>query len=429
MVQAQVLGPVDGGHLEGLHLGHAALVEHPELPVSAQALHLAVGAQAHDPSGVQDGLGPLGDQHVVEVVVARGHRPAPRAGIHHVPRHEVEQALVLPHVGALVPVVLTRQAAVAHHQGRCVARSALAEQLRHVVVDHRHGQRVLHPRMTVLHHRHVRVDQRSAFGHHHHPQLARRLDDHLARVPPALVVALHAERAHGLHALQVLLCALVVVHDRLEAAFGAVEDRAGREEPRTQLEAGPDHLGVGEHHLGVVRRIVRCGHAERQVGHEGPVGLRGDAAALAPHVRVHVDDARHDGLAGGVHHMGPFGHVDVARAAHCGDAVAFHDHGAVFDHSSVPTRALSQGDDARALERHHSRGHVGRVGEADLDARRLGIGRLGRGAFRECERLGQVSREVLGPQRPVERAAVSRPVQVEPGVLGHASHREPLVVG
>ena len=41
----------------------------------------------------------------------------------------------------------------------------------------------------------------------------------------------------------------------------------------------------------------------------------------------------------------------------------------------------------------------------------------------ERERARQVAREELGPERPVETAAVARPVQVETGVARHALHR------
>ena len=219
----------------------------------------------------------------MEVVVG-GHRPPARARQQLFLRREGEEPRVLPHVGVLVPVVLARQAAVGDDQRRRVADLALAEQRQHVLVDRRRRQVVLDAGMAVLNHRLVVVEQRAAFGDHQHLQLAGRLEDHLARVAPFLVVALDAEGAGRLHPPQVHQRIVVGVDHRLVRRFGAVEDGAGGEQPRPELEPGADHLAVGEHRLGVVRRIVRGGDAERQIGGERPARLRQDAARFTADV-------------------------------------------------------------------------------------------------------------------------------------------------
>ena len=90
---------------------------------------------------------------------------------------------------------------------------------------------------------------------------------------------------------------LVRVDDRLERRLGAVQDCAGRVEPRTELGAGTNELGIREHRFRVVRRIVRRRDAEGEVRDERPRGLRENAVVLAIHVGVGVDDARNDRLA------------------------------------------------------------------------------------------------------------------------------------
>ena len=82
-----------------------ALREHPQLPVRAEALQLAVRAELHEAAGVADRLGALRDADVVEVVLG-GHRAAARSRVDDVARREREQPLVLPDVRVLVPVVL-----------------------------------------------------------------------------------------------------------------------------------------------------------------------------------------------------------------------------------------------------------------------------------------------------------------------------------
>ena len=103
----------------------------------------------------------------------------------------------------LVPVVLAALRSVGDDQGRRVPEAALREQRGHVLVQVRHRQVVLDARVAVEHHRLVVVEQRAALRDDEHLLLARRLDDHLPRVAPLLVVALDRERPDGLHAADV----------------------------------------------------------------------------------------------------------------------------------------------------------------------------------------------------------------------------------
>jgi hypothetical protein len=57
---------------------------------------------------------------------------------------------------------------------------------------------VLDARVPVEHLRVVHVEQRASLRDDHHFQLARRLDDHLPRVTPLLVVTLDRKRADRL---------------------------------------------------------------------------------------------------------------------------------------------------------------------------------------------------------------------------------------
>ena len=183
---------------------------------------------------------PLGRASTPRCGGSRPRRPSPAgapAPTSIVARRERQQPLVLPHVVVLVPVVLARQAAVADDQRRRVADPAPGEQRDDVVVERRRRQVVLDAGVAVLDHRLVVIEQRAALGHDHHPQLARRLEDHLPRVAPLLVVALHAEGAGRLHPPHVHQRVVVGVDHRLERRLGAVEDRAGREEPRPELRA------------------------------------------------------------------------------------------------------------------------------------------------------------------------------------------------
>ena len=53
-VQAEVARAVDRRGAQRLHVRHAALLQHPQLPVRAEALQLAVRAELHHAAGVGD---------------------------------------------------------------------------------------------------------------------------------------------------------------------------------------------------------------------------------------------------------------------------------------------------------------------------------------------------------------------------------------
>ena len=188
--------------------------------------------------------------------------------------------------------------------------------------------------MSVEHHGHIVVNEGSSLRHDHHLQIPARLDDHLAGVATALVVALYAEGADGPHPGQVTFGVVVVVDDRFVRRLGPVQDRARGEESRPELQAGADHLRVREHHGGVVRRIVRRGHTESEVGHERPTGFPDDPRPFPAHVCVHVDEPGNDRLARRVHSVSIRWDGDLDRGSDCRDRVGGHDDRAVLDQAA-----------------------------------------------------------------------------------------------
>ena len=191
-----------------------------------------------------------------------------------VARREALEARVLPHVVVLIPVVLAGETTVGHDQRRRVADLRPREQRDDVLVQPRHRQAVLDSGVPVGDHRQVLVEQRAALGHDHQPLLARRLENHLARVATLLVVALDADGAGGLHPADVHHGVVVRFDRRLERRLGAVEDRAGREQARAEQQAGALHLALGEDRL-------RCRSTDRATWSRRRRGWR-RAATPAP---------------------------------------------------------------------------------------------------------------------------------------------------
>ena len=203
------------------------------------------------------------------------------------------------------------------------------------------------PRVAVEDHADVHVEERPALGNDHHLELATRLDDHLPGVAPLLVVTLHAERTHGLEPPQVGQRILVGLDHCLDRRFGAIEDRAGREEARPELVPRANHLDVREDRCRRGRRIVRGRHAVRQVGHQRPACLRENTVTLAVDVSVHVNHARHDGLALDVDTGGAGRNTHASRRPDCRDAIALDHHRRVVEERLArPNR-----DDSRPDER------------------------------------------------------------------------------
>ena len=139
VVHPQILGPAQRGHPDRLEWRHTTLDEHPQLPVRAQPLDLAVRSQLNQATGILNGLRTAGNRHVVEILISGRFEPAARPAVHHGPRHEAEEPFVLPDIGAFVPVELPRESTVPHDQRRRVTRPAATEQFRQVLVHHGNG--------------------------------------------------------------------------------------------------------------------------------------------------------------------------------------------------------------------------------------------------------------------------------------------------
>jgi hypothetical protein len=162
---------------------------------------------------------------------------------------------------------------------------------------------------------------------------------------------------------------------------------------------------------------------EGQGGEVEPVLLRDDLFEPLGAVPVHVDEARHDGLAGRVDDVGPVGDGDLGTRTDGDDAIALDEHGGVLEHAVLGI----DGDHPGADEGHGAGGHVplDAHAEAGHGDRRLGLlcllGRL-RGRGRRCTEEGEgiVERPCVEgvAEGPVESGAVTRPVQVLAGLLG-----------
>ena len=122
VVQAQVDGRVHGGAAQGFEVGHAALCQHPYLPVCAYALYLAMRAHIHLHAGIQQLLHAFGYELVaVRIFLLGGHSAVAAAGVYYIARGEAEETFIFPHIGVLVPVVLTAECAIAYNEGRGVS--------------------------------------------------------------------------------------------------------------------------------------------------------------------------------------------------------------------------------------------------------------------------------------------------------------------
>ena len=120
MIEADVVRAVERRGADGFERRHSTLLEHPQLPVRPEALHLAVRPEVHAHATIRQPLGRFGKRHV-PVLVVRDERAAARAAIHNTTWSKRQQPLILPHIGVTVPVVLAPEAAVANDQRRCIA--------------------------------------------------------------------------------------------------------------------------------------------------------------------------------------------------------------------------------------------------------------------------------------------------------------------
>ena len=161
------------------------------------------------------------------------------------------------------------------------------------------------------------------------------------------------------------------------------------------------------------------GHAEGELGVQGPVALRDDSAAAVRAVIVHVDQARHDRLARRVDYVGTSRNADVVRRADGRDAVAFDD-----DRAAIEDLVAAHRDDSRPDQRERSGGHVGLGDKGYVQAALRRFGQLIRRPFEKGERVGEVAREQLAVERPVELRAVAGEVEKSAGVARDASERD-----
>ncbi|MNQ54653.1 hypothetical protein D3C85_687240 [compost metagenome] len=403
--------------------GHAALLEHPQLPVGAEAFALAVGADLHRHALVQQALGLAGDVDVVQFVFGHMDR-APGAAVQDAARHILRQDRVVPDIRGLIPVVLAPVAAIGHDQGRGVGHLGLTPQLVHVGIEARQRDRVLDRGVAVHHHAHVVLIQGPALGHDHHAQFARGFQNLLALVAARLVVALDAPGPDGLHPAQVGQGVVQIIDLGGERRRRPVQDGAGREDARGHHATGLGQFAVGEDLARIIGRVVDGGHAEGQRGVVDPGLLRDDLVRAHRAVPVGVHQAGDDGLAGHVHDAGVARHGHRTARADGLDAVAV-DH----DHAVLDDLVALHGDQSGAAQ-DHTAGRLGVVGaEADLDSMLGGLGQFGRRALGEGEAFLQRAREQLRSHRPLQAAGIARPVQPFAGVAGDAGLGQGLGVG
>jgi hypothetical protein len=79
-----------------------------------------------------------------------------------------QQALVLPNVGVLVPIVLSEDAAVRDTDRRRVPDVRFGPELQHIVIQARDRYGMFDAGVAVYDHAHIVVIERTAFGYHHH---------------------------------------------------------------------------------------------------------------------------------------------------------------------------------------------------------------------------------------------------------------------
>src|SRR4030095_10583154 len=100
---------------------------------------------------------------------------------------------------------------------------------------------------------------------------------------------------------------------------------------------------------------------EGEVGEIQPALRRRDGRV--PHVRVHVDDSRHDGFAAALDDVRAARNLYRSRFPDRRDAVLLHHHGAVLDHL-----VTLHGDDTRVGEGDDAVRNIALELEADIDA-------------------------------------------------------------
>ena len=156
----------------------------------------------------------------------------------------------------------------------------------------------------------VHPEQRSALGHHQHVLGPRRGNNLLTLFAARLVVVLHRYAALILDPADMGQRVLVAVDPGVDAGrFGAVDDLAGREDPRREQRASALALRSREDRTGAGRWVVDRPHAHRQFLHCRPILLRHQIAHPLRAMGMRIDEPGHDGFAGGVDHRGARGHL------------------------------------------------------------------------------------------------------------------------
>ena len=150
--------------------------------------------------------------------------------------------------------------------------------------------------------------------------------------------------------------------------------------------------------------------AEREILQQGPVLLRDQFVAALRAVRMGVDQAGDDGLAGDIHCCGASGDIDLTLRTDRKDAVTLDDDHAIVDDPAI---LACHGDDPRAGERDRTGRLVRRNHPFERDA---GGGWLIFGGILCDRRIGEQHvcprRIEIRPEAPVQLFAALRPVDI-----------------
>ena len=205
LVHADVVRAVERRGAERLQRRHAALHEHPQLPVRAEALALAVRAELHADAGVVELLAP-------SVALLKWLHSSSGAIVRRRDRESMTRARHEASAGACPPRRSSSRTSSSRPTGRRSRRSASAcsrlcvfdQSCIDVVVDASppgcECSTPVWPSTTMVM---LCSNSEPPSGTTIISSLARGLDDLLALIAARLVVALHAERADRLHAAQV----------------------------------------------------------------------------------------------------------------------------------------------------------------------------------------------------------------------------------
>ena len=320
----------------------APRLHHPQLPVHAEPLQLAMRTETHATASLHHLVELFGQSLEDVLIVAIVRQRLPR--IEFVVWREATQLRVIIHVVVRHPVIQTNRATVAHHQRWCVGNAALRLQLHDVLEqrEDRHG--VLEAGIPVLHEREVHREVGATLGRGGKPQLLRGHDHPLAHFAVAGEILLDR--------LRVVVIGVPAQHiTRLVQALDVVggEDAGARGiQTRSDQRARFHEIGVGENVGGRRLRIALRGDAVGEVG-EQLRHLIAMHAPAEPVVRVNIHVAGENRL--------PV-HIDLACTAGNGhratrpdrcDAIVGDDDITALDHV-----AALHGDQSRVPQHHRA---------------------------------------------------------------------------